>query len=103
MIAAEGWAGVDGADAIRPEDDAALQERWRVDLLYARTFATVEGAQVLRHLRDHTIEQPAWVPGLDSSHGFAREGQNSIVREIERRIRRAAEGPPVLSTQPKGS
>ena len=38
---------------------------------------------------DMTIEAPAWVPGQDSSYGYVREGQNSLVREIERRIVRA--------------
>ena len=38
-----------------------------------------------------TIEQPTWYPGEDASHGFAREGQNSLVREIERRMKRARE------------
>lgn len=59
-----------------------------LDILVARTFATQEGQKVLHWLRSMTIEQPAWVPGTDASHGFAREGQNSLVREIERRIRR---------------
>jgi hypothetical protein len=31
------------------------------------------------------------VPGADPSFGYAREGQNSLVREIEQRIRRANE------------
>lgn len=101
-MSSEGWLGIDEAEARAAADrDAQLLERYRVDLLYARTFASIEGAQVLAHLRKLTIEQPAWIPGQDASHGFAREGQNSIVREIERRIRRAAEGPPV-QPQPKG-
>jgi hypothetical protein len=78
----------------RPLSRPQLAERYRVDVLFARAFSTAEGAEVLRHLRAATIEQPAWVPGQDASHGFAREGQNSIVREIERRIARARSGPP---------
>lgn len=35
-----------------------------------------------------TIDQPTWYPGEDASHGYAREGQNSIVREIFKRIER---------------
>jgi hypothetical protein len=52
-------------------------------------FASDDGAKLLTHLRSLTIEQPTWYPGEDASHGFAREGQNSLVREIERRIKRA--------------
>ena len=48
-----------------------------------------EGAKVLTHLRSVTIEQPAWMPGADASFGYSREGQNSLIREIELRIRRA--------------
>jgi hypothetical protein len=59
-----------------------------IDLIMARTFGTQEGQLALKWLREQTIEQPGWVPGQDASHGFAREGQNSLVREIERRIRR---------------
>tara|TARA_Y100000592_G_scaffold101006_1_gene184467 strand:- start:3154 stop:3402 length:249 start_codon:yes stop_codon:yes gene_type:complete len=60
-----------------------------LDKMYLRTFASEAGQKVLRHLRMQTIEQPTWYPGEDASHGFAREGQNSLVREIERRILRA--------------
>jgi hypothetical protein len=91
----DGWAALDPHD---PDDverrRAALIERYRVDTLFARVFGTTEGAELLHLLRGQTIEQPAWVPGQDSSHGFAREGQNSLVREIERRIARARLGPP---------
>jgi hypothetical protein len=69
-------------------------EQWRVDSMFASVFATPQGRQVLAFLRQRTIEQPCWVPGQDAAHGYAREGQNSIVREIEMRIQRAAKGPP---------
>ena len=46
---------------------------------------------VLEHLKQITLDQPCWVPGADTSFGYAREGQNSIVREIQQRIRRANE------------
>jgi len=67
------------------------QEQDDVDRLYLRVFASEDGQKILTHLRSLTIEQPTWYPGEDASHGFAREGQNSLVREIERRIRRARE------------
>ena len=60
-----------------------------IDRLYLRVFASDDGAKLLTHLRSLTIEQPSWYPGEDASHGYAREGQNSLVREIERRIKRA--------------
>lgn len=94
-----GWAGLDepapGDDDAR---EAELMRRYELDLAFQRCFASDAGRQVLAHLRALTIEQPAWVPGQDASLGFAREGQDSLVREIERRIRRAAEGPPAIHT-----
>lgn len=72
-----------------PAQDPAGDIKQEIDLLIARTFATEEGRQVLAWLRSVTIEVPAWVPGQDASYGYAREGQNSLVREIERRMERA--------------
>lgn len=60
-----------------------------LDKIYAHVFGSDEGMKVLNDLRARTIEQPSWYPGEDASHGFAREGQNSIVRMIEERIKRA--------------
>lgn len=81
-MSTEGWDffNVQPVDKNAPLDD--------LDILIARTFDSFEGRKVLEWLRATTIEQPAWVPGLDASHGYAREGQNSLVREIERRIKR---------------
>jgi len=62
-----------------------------IDKVFVRCFSTKEGQLVLEHLRNVTIEQPTFIPGSDSSFGFHREGQNSIVREIERRIKRGRE------------
>lgn len=60
-----------------------------LDKIYAHVFSSEEGRKVLADLRAKTIEQPTWYPGEEASHGFAREGQNSIVRMIEERIKRA--------------
>jgi hypothetical protein len=56
--------------------------------MFVRCFATEAGAEVLKYLKSMTLDQPSWYPGEEPSHGYAREGQNSIVREIERRIER---------------
>jgi hypothetical protein len=70
-------------------DEQTYEEIDELDKMYLQAFATEAGQKVLRQLRMQTIEQPTWYPGEDASHGFAREGQNSLVREIERRIKRA--------------
>tara|TARA_R110000803_G_scaffold118970_2_gene187274 strand:+ start:65 stop:325 length:261 start_codon:yes stop_codon:yes gene_type:complete len=57
--------------------------------LYYTVFTTEEGQRVLQHLRAITVEQPSFIPGESASYGYCREGQNSIIREIQKRIERA--------------
>lgn len=82
----EGW------DSLRPADNEHLKETQStqndLDILYVRCFSSEAGIEVLNHLKAVTLDQPTWYPGEDPSHGFAREGQNSVVREILRRIER---------------
>lgn len=83
----EGWDALRNVEPELRKDVADMKDD--VDRLYLRVFGSEDGQQVLEHLREQTIEQPTWYPGEDASHGWAREGQNSIVREIERRMKRA--------------
>lgn len=81
----EGWDDLreevtQAADATQKNDD--------IDIQYVRCFSTEAGMKVLEYLKGMTIDQPSWYPGEDPSHGFAREGQNSIVRDIIKRIER---------------
>lgn len=82
----EGWEGINVVDfdAKQPKDN----DTKRLDRAFARTFATEEGGKVLKYLIEKTIDQPTWIPGADTSFGFAREGQNSIIRDILQRIER---------------
>ena len=61
----------------------------QMDMLYATVFNTPDGLKVLKHLASTTIDQPCWFPGTDPSQGYFREGQNSLIRQINSRIRRA--------------
>ena len=80
----EGW------DFFEPESgEDRPPVKQDIDILISKTFGSEEGRKVLAWLRSMTIEAPAWVPGQDASYGYAREGQNSLVRELERRIVRA--------------
>jgi len=80
----EGW------DSLRPSENAHLHKsriaQDDLNTAFVRCFSTEAGIEVLEHLKQVTLDQPSWYPGEDPSHGFAREGQNSIVREILRRI-----------------
>ena len=84
-----GWDGVDADNEPIRLKNMDLQRD--MDIQFHRCFTTEAGKKVLEHLRSITIEQPAWVPGADASFGYAREGQNSLVREIEQMIRRTNE------------
>lgn len=82
------------SEAPMPASRPQLDEMRRMDRLFAQTFETPAGREVLQWLRKRTIEQPSWVPGQDPGQGYCREGQNSIVRDIERRIARAKQQTP---------
>lgn len=85
-INSPGWDGLEDNEPIVLRN---LDLQKELDKQFVAVFSTEPGQSVLAHLRQITIEQPAWVPGADPSFGYAREGQNSIVREIEQRIKRA--------------
>lgn len=81
-----GWEGIDVLDE---KSIASKDNQLELDKAFARTFETEEGRKVLKYLVTRTMHQPTWIPGGDTSFGFAREGQNSIIREIQTRIERA--------------
>jgi len=86
-MSVEGW---DGLRTVEPEIRQTNEDnRDDIDRLYLRVFGSEDGQKLHEHLRSLTIEQPTWYPGEHASHGYAREGQNSLVREIERRMMRA--------------
>lgn len=80
-----GWDDLEGGSQVIELD----QKHIDINLLIARTFSTDEGKKVLAWLRESYLEQPCWQPGTDSSFGQWREGQNTVIREIEARIKRA--------------
>tara|TARA_Y100001938_G_scaffold49331_1_gene68714 strand:- start:8849 stop:9142 length:294 start_codon:yes stop_codon:yes gene_type:complete len=77
-----------GWDSLESEEQIVKNEPTDLDKSYHRTFNSEDGQKVLQHLISITIDQPAWMPGADPSYGYAREGQNSLIREIKQRMRR---------------
>lgn len=87
-------SGQSAPEDVDKEQRAAELERIRIIAAnYRGVFNTPAGQFVLKHLREITIEQSCFVPGIEfpgadglsaAQNGFMREGQNSIVREIER-------------------
>lgn len=82
-INSEGW---DGLDDLQVENKPP--EATELDKTFLRAFNTEDGRKVLAYLKACTIDQPSWTPGAEASHGYMREGQNSITREIFNRLRR---------------
>lgn len=82
----EGWDGLRQAENSDLTKTKIAQDE--LDIVFVRCFSTEAGIEVLDYLKSMTLDQPSWYPGEDPSHGFAREGQNSIVREIVRRVER---------------
>lgn len=80
-----GWDELDGAIAPAEPDQKTID----INILIARVFGTEDGQKVLTWLRNSYLEQPCWQPGADSSLGQWREGQNSVIRNLEARIRKA--------------
>ena len=74
MVDDTGWAAL----LAQPGEEDTSQDS--INKLFARVKVTA-------YLRAKTLDQPSFLPGSDASYGYAREGQNSIVREIENRIR----------------
>jgi hypothetical protein len=83
----QGWDGIEFLD-VKPKSETKDTEL-ETNKAFARTFETKEGKKVLEFLINKTLQQPTWIPGGDNSYGYAREGQNSIIREIQQRIERA--------------
>jgi len=79
-----GWDDLEEAPAFESEQPVV-----DLNLQMAKTFATDEGQKVLAWLREFYLERPCWQPGSESSVGMFREGQNSVIRDIENRIRKA--------------
>lgn len=82
-----GWEDLDQALPLDVRD--VSQAREDLDRLALRVFNNDDGKKLLAWLRQTVLEQPVALPGSDSSYAYYREGQNSIVRDIEARLIRA--------------
>ena len=45
--------------------------------------------KLLLHLKKTYLDAPTWTPGYENSFGYFRDGQNTIIREILLKLRRA--------------
>jgi len=105
---------VETTDTARAEFERKHQEVAELDSAFLRLFDSADGILVLEFLKKNTIESVTWSSAiaqnssLDAAvaHGYAREGQNALVRDIIARIefaRRALkEGREIYSHKPQG-
>lgn len=79
----------DDLEAIPTDIRDVAQKSEDLDRLCLRVLGSEDGKQLLAWLRATLLEQPVAVPGAVADFAFYREGQNSVVRDIEARIKRA--------------
>jgi len=82
-----GWEDLDQPLPLDVRD--VNQAREDLDRLALRVLGSDEGKKLMDWLRQSVLEQPVALPGSDSSYAYYREGQNSIVRDLEARLIRA--------------
>lgn len=78
-------------DAIGQTSDIREVDQKRDDLarLTLRVFSSEDGQKLLNWLRQMYVNVPVAVPGTDPSQAYFAEGQRTVVREIDARIRQA--------------
>lgn len=86
--------GLSFDDALKPgasEEQKAAFDRAKTDQLRicqdAKYVLSIpEGARLFQHLREMTIDNSTWLASMGlingAANGFAREGQNSIIRHV---------------------
>jgi len=82
----------DFMEADRAIPEKAAKELREMDLLIAKCFNSAVGKKVLAYLVESTINQPVLLvsEGLGGiGVGYKREGQNDLIRLIQKRIKRA--------------
>jgi len=91
-----GWDALNDENTTKTRTANAREEHAYATRI-ARPFLTAAGRETLQMMRTVTVEATTWDAGLGPNavnHGFWREGQNSIVRWIEKCIAIAEAGPP---------
>jgi len=82
----DGWEGLNEISLDIRDSQQAVED---LNKLCLRVLGTEDGKQLMRWLRASILEQPVAPPGSDSSYAYYREGQNSIVRDLEARLIKA--------------
>lgn len=81
-----GWEELEALDQQASENHGKSDD---TNKLMLRVFGNEDGQRLLAWWREHLLEQPVAVPGSSPDFAFFREGQNSVIRDLEARIKRA--------------
>lgn len=83
------------------EKQNEVDERHEMDLKFARTFSTPDGAAVLNYLFEENVYCVGFNPTLDNPQyqGFFNDGARNMCLKINQRIRRAEERPEVIEDE----
>lgn len=57
--------------------------------LCLRLLGSEDGQKLMQWLDQAYLDQPVAVPGSDPSYAFYREGQNSVIRDLQARLIKA--------------
>lgn len=88
MTSLEGWESL---QATNTDIRDVKQAREDLAKLCLRVLDSEDGKKLMEWLRTTHIEHPVAVPGADPSYAFYREGQCSVIRDLEARIKYAKE------------
>tara|TARA_B100001094_G_scaffold291443_1_gene309869 strand:- start:33 stop:317 length:285 start_codon:yes stop_codon:yes gene_type:complete len=88
-ITTAGWDGVNAESPLPVRYNES--EQAEIDRTLARVFETEDGQKIMQWLVESYLLKPCWTAGYDQSFGHHREGQNTLIRELQTRANRAKE------------
>ena len=88
-ISTPGWDGVNAENPLPLEYSHSQQAE--VDRSIKRILESDDGQRMMEWLTESYLLQPTWAPGYQTDFGYFREGQNTLIREIQTRALRAKE------------
>jgi hypothetical protein len=81
----DGWEAIEEIGTEVAEVPSAQEQ---IDALHVDVFNTPAGRRLLSYWKVAYLDEPVCVPGAGAEVGFHREGQNSVVRDTVKRLKR---------------
>lgn len=83
---AGGWEDL---EAVQIDVREAATKTEDLNKLCLRLLGSEDGQKLVQWLTEAYLNQPVAVPGSDPSYAFYREGQNSVIRDLQARLIKA--------------